>query len=515
MTRLSILCVLAALVLAAIPAGAQVHHSTSPDLPALERYIATAVSGWDVPGLAIAIVKDDSVVMARGFGVREIGKPDTVDAHTLFAIASLSKAFTVASLGRMVEQGKLRWNDKVTDYVPSFQMYDPYVTREMTVRDLLTHRSGLNTFGGDLIWYGTDYSRAEVIRRIRYLKPRYSFRANYGYQNIMFLTAGEVLRAVSGVSWDDYVRDSLFAPLGMRESNTSVRDLAGRPDVATPHTKWHGQTVTIPYRNVDNIGAAAAINASVHDLAQWIRMWLRPESAPGPRILNDATKFEIFSPQTILPISQRGTQLIPSRHFSAAGMGWFMNDYLGRKVLNHSGGMDGMISRVILVPEEHLGFVMLTNSINGVTTPLMYRILDDYLGGADRDWSGEQLSMSASGDSAAAAAQKKEEAARVKNTKPSLPLLSYTGTYRSQMYGDVIVDMEKGALIIRFVPTASYVGDLTHWQYDTFRVELRDKTLPPGKVTFVLDANGKPSELKVVIPNPDFDFSELELKRVD
>jgi hypothetical protein len=196
-------------------------------------------------------------------------------------------------------------------------------------------------------------------------------------------------------------------------------------------------------------------------------------------------------------------------------MGWFMNDYLGRKVLNHSGGMDGMISRIVLVPEEHLGFVVLTNSINGLTTPVMYRVLDAYLGGTARDWSAEQLAMSAAADSAEVAAEKKEEAARAKNTKPSLPLLSYTGTYRSQLYGDVIVDMEKGALTIRFVPTATYVGDLTHWQYDTFRVELRDKTLPPGTATFVLGASGKPVELRVVIPNPDFDFTELELKRAD
>jgi CubicO group peptidase (beta-lactamase class C family) len=505
----------ALLLLLIAPFGGAQTSSVPPDLAKLDAYFAKAVTDWKVPGVAIAIVKDDAVVFAKGYGVREIGKPDLVDEHTQFAIASLSKAFTVASLGRMVEQGKLRWNDKVTDYVPYFQMYDPYVTREMTVRDLLTHRSGLHTFGGDLIWYGTNYSRSEIIRRIRFLKPRYSFRANYGYQNIMFLTAGEVLKAVSGVAWDDYVRDSIFAPLGMTESNTSVTALAGRPDVATPHTTWHDTLVTVPYRNVDNVGAAAAINSSVHDLSAWIRMWLRNDAAAGPKIVSDATKFDIFAPQTILPISQRGTQLIPSRHFSAAGMGWFMNDYLGRKVLNHSGGMDGMISRIVLVPEERLGFVVLTNSINGLTTPLMYRVLDAYLGGAERDWSAEQLAMNAAADSAALAAEKKDQAARVKNTKPSLPLLSYTGTYRSQMYGDVIVDMEKGALTIRFVPTASYFGDLTHWQYDTFRVELRDKTLPPGTATFVLGASGKPVELRVVIPNPDFDFTELELKRAD
>ncbi len=495
-------------------AGAQ--EAKKPvDLDALDRYVAKAVKDWNVPGLALAIVKDDSVVFAKGYGLREIGKPDLVDTHTLFAIASLSKAFTVAALGRMVDQGKLRWNDKVTDYVPYFQMYDPYVTREMTVRDLLCHRSGLNTFAGDLIWYGTNYDRREVIRRIRFVKPRYSFRANYGYQNIMVLTAGEVLQSVSGKSWDEYTRDSLFAPLGMTESNTSVRYLAQSADVATPHTMHRGTLVTIPYRNVDNIGSAAAINSSVSDLAKWMRMWLRDDASPGVKLLSDATKFDIWSPQTILPLSPRGSKNVPSRHFSAAGLGWFMNDYLGRKMLNHSGGMDGMISRIALVPEEHMGLILLTNSINGVTTPLMYKILDAYLGGAERDWSSEQLAMSASGDSAAAAADRVQDAGRVKNTKPSLPLLAYTGTYRSEMYGNVIVDMEKGALTVRFVPTETYVGDLTHWHYDTFRIELRDKTLPPGMVTFVIGASGKPTEMKVVIPNPDFDFSELELKRVD
>jgi CubicO group peptidase (beta-lactamase class C family) len=485
------------------------------DLNALDAYIANAVKSWELPGMAVGIVKNDSVIFAKGYGVKEMGKPDPVTTHTMFAIASLSKAFTAASLGMMVEQGKLKWNDKVTQYLPYFQMYDPYVTREMTVRDLLCHRSGLHTFGGDLIWYGTKYDRKEVVRRIRYLKPRYSFRANYGYQNIMFLAAGEVLTAVSGKSWDDFVRDNIFNPLGMTGTNTSVTLLADNPDVATPHTTYKGTLITVPYRNVDNVGSAAAINSNVNDLAKWIKMWLRDEQSSGTKLLKEETKHEIFSPQTVLPITQRGMKFIPSRHFSAAGLGWFMNDYLGKKVLNHSGGMDGMISRLVLVPEEKFGFVILTNSINSVSTPVMYKILDTFLGGPERDWSAEYLAQKHTSDSTAAEAEKKMIADRVKNTKPSLPLLKYTGTYRSEMYGDVIVDMESNALIVRFLPTDSYVGDLTHWHYDTFQINLRDKTLPAGMVTFLLDANGKPSEMKVDIPNPDFDFTELELKRID
>ena len=487
------------------------------DFPNLDAYIAKSMKNWNIPGLAIAIVKDDSVVFAKGFGVRTMGTHDSVDTHTLFAIASLSKAFTTASLGLLVDQKKLNWDDRVTDYVPYFQLYDPYATREMRVRDLLCHRSGLHTFGGDLIWYGTTYDRKEIIHRIRHLKPRYSFRATYGYQNIMLLTAGEIIPAITGRQWDDCIRDSIFVPLGMTETNTSVRAFEGQSDVATPHTTYHGALITIPYRNVDNVASAAAINSSVNDLAKWMRFWLRPPDTNGVGVLHlsSATRYELWTPQTIIPISQRATKINPSRHFSTAALGWFAFDYLGRKIMNHGGGMDGMISNITLAPEERLGVVILTNSINSLPPAIAYRVLDQYLGAPERDWSTENLERMKAADSSMKAAQKKEAGERAKSSKPSLTPGEYAGTYRSEMYGDVRVAEEDGKLVVFFVPTPSFVGDLTHWQYNTFTIDLRDHTLPTGKVTFEVDASGKCSDMKINIPNPDFDFTELELKRVE
>jgi CubicO group peptidase (beta-lactamase class C family) len=482
----------------------------SPDLKSLDFYIAKAIKDWNVPGLAIAVVKDDSVVFAKGYGVKTIGKNDPVDTRTLFAIASLSKAFTSASLGMLVEEGKMKWDDKVTDHVPYFQLFDPYATREMTIRDLLCHRSGLVTFGGDLIWYGTNYSRKEIIERIRYLKPKYSFRSSYGYQNIMFITAGEALYKVSGKTWDDFVKDRIFKPLGMNETNTSVNTPAD--NVATPHTQHKGELITVPYRVVDNCGAAAAINSNVTDLSKWIKMWLSKDSSKT--LLKWSTKHEIWTPHTIIPISENGMRNIPSRHFSAAALGWFTFDYQGKKILEHGGGMDGMISKICLVPEENLGFVILTNSISSLSSALEYKVLDLYLGAKERDWSSEVLKRVKDFEIREKEEEKKKEEARVKNTKPSLPLEAYVGTFGGSMYGNVKVELENGNLIVRFLPTASFVGDIRHWHYDTFEIELRDPNLPKGLVNFILDTDGKVTEMKVDIPNPDFDFTELELRRL-
>lgn len=487
------------------------------DLTKLDSYFEKSRKEWNLPGLSVAIVRNDTVILSKGYGIKSIDKSENdpsnkVDDHTLFAIASLSKAFTTASLGKLVETGKIKWNDKVTNYLPYFQMYDPYVTREMTIRDLVSHRSGLETFSGDLVWWGTTHSRKEVIESVRYLKPASSFRSKYGYQNLMFLSAGEIIPAVTGKSWDEFVRDSIFVPLGMTETNTSVRYLTTGVNYATPHVKWNDKLITVPYRNVDNVGAAAAINSNVHDLSKWIRMWLRKGDKS---VVNDNIRHEVWTPQTILPISKRGLEAMPSRHFSAAAMGWFTFDYHGRKILNHSGGMDGMISYLVLVPEEKFGFVILSNSYDTPAGALMIKVLDYYLAGIDRDWSAESLEQVRKGEAQEKSDAEKREMERNKNSKPSLALNEYAGTYHSALYGDVKVLVKDKSFVLNFIPTPSFNdAKLTHWQYDTFQIELADKTLPKGWVGFVLDREGKSVEMKIDIPNPDFDFGELELKKI-
>jgi CubicO group peptidase (beta-lactamase class C family) len=483
----------------------------------IDEYAARAGQDWKVPGFSVAIVKDDKVVFAKGYGVRELGKPAPVDKETLFAVASNTKAFTAAALATLVDEGKLRWDDPVTKYLPWFQLSDPYVTREMTVRDLLSHRSGLATFGGDLLWYETTYPREEIIRRIRYLKPTYGFRSHYGYQNIMFLTAGEIVPAVTGKSWDDYVREKFFVPLGMTRTNTTFKQLSAAENVATPHNEVDGRVRVVHYSNVDAAGGAAAINSSAAEMAEWVRLQLGRGTFQGKKIFSAAAAREMWTPNTVVSgVSESAEKFNPTVHFNLYGMGWFLSDYRGRRVVTHSGGLDGMTSRVALLPEENLGVVILTNSETPLQSFLWYKVFDVFTGAPPRDWSADYMARVRAAREREAAEAKRIEESRVPNTKPSLPLGAYAGTYGGQMYGDAKVTEENGRLVVRLVPSPNYVGDLEHWHFDTFRIKWRESVVypyPRGWVTFTLDPRGKVSEMKIDVPNPDFDFKELEFKR--
>ena len=487
------------------------------DLKKLDKYIKTAQKQWNIPGLAIAIVKDDKIIFSKGYGVKEYEKKAKVTDKSLFAIASNTKAFTAAALSILVDEGKISWDDPVRKYLPYFQLYNPYVSENMTVRDLLCHRAGFATFAGDLVWYGTTYSRKEVIERARYIKPTYGFRAHYGYSNIMFLTAGEIIPAVTGKSWDDFIKEKFFEPLQMTTTNTSIRDFTEKSDIAMPHHVEPGKKpIPIKYVNWDNIAPAGSINACVSELANWIRMQLNNGKFEGKEILSEKQIRIMRSPQIMKSVSKWSEKTWPSKHFSAYGLGWDLFDYHGRKIVNHGGGADGMISKTVLVPEENLGFVILTNSINYLPTALMYYILDDYFGAEEKDWSTVYYGFYTDGIKREQERMAKAEAERNKNSKPSLALPEYTGTYRSDLYGDVEVKLENGKLVLYFVPTPIFVGDLSHWQYNTFSIKLRNiYSLPQGTVNFVLNDKGKVTEVQIDIPNPDFDFTELKLFKVE
>lgn len=485
-------------------------------LKEIDEYARKAMQDWRVPGFAMAIVKDDKVIFARGYGVRKLGEATPVDERTLFAVASNTKAFTAACLAILVDEGKLKWDDPVTKYLPSFQLYDPYVTREMTVRDLISHRIGLATFGGDLLWYETNYDRDEILRRIRYLKPTSSFRSRFGYQNIMFLAAGQIVAKVSGKSWDEFVRERILNPLGMNATKTSVRDFKSTDNIAAPHNELDGKIRVVRYSNVDGVAAAAGINSNVVEMAQWLRLQLGRGAFEGKRIFSAATSHEMWQPNTLIPLSEASEKFNPTRHFRAYGMGWFMNDYYGRKILEHSGGLDGMISQTGMIPEENLGVVILSNSETSLPTIMMNKVFDVFLGAPKRDWSAELLARVAQGKEAERKEELETEAARAKDTKPSLALAQYAGTYAGEMYGEASVIEENGKLVLRLAPAANFVGDLEHWQYDTFTVKWHDSVSYPfgrGFVTFTLNAQGKVDEMKIDVPNPDFDFKELEFKR--
>ncbi len=509
------LILLALLICGVSPALAQ---NSDSRLSHINEYAEKAGKDWKVPGFAVAIVKDDKVVLSRGYGLRQLGKPDAVDEHSLFAIASNTKAFTAAALAILVDEGKLKWDDPVTKYLPYFQLYDPYVTRELTIRDLLSHRSGLETFSGDLLWYESNYSRAEILRRARMLKPISSFRSRFGYSNILFLAAGEIVASVTGNSWEEFLKERFFTPLGMNRTVITHEELLKSENVATPHNRVEGAVRVIRYGNVDNIGAAGAIKSSVADMAQWLRLQLNRGTFEKKKLFGADRSREMWTPHIVLgPISEQAEKFNPTRHFSLYGLGWVLNDYQGRLMVSHGGGLDGMVSQVALVPEEKLGVVVLTNSETPLGSILVNKIVDLFLGVTPRDWNGDFLARARQSEQAASAAAKRIEDARVMNTKPSLMLASYAGNYTSPTYGDAKLSEEHGKLVLRLVGSPYFVGDLEHWHFDTFRIKWRDSVVysfPKGFVSFTLTPQAKPDELKIDVPNPDFDFKELDFKRV-
>ncbi|HLM62188.1 MAG TPA: serine hydrolase, partial [Pyrinomonadaceae bacterium] len=456
----------------------------------------------------------DKVVFAKGYGTRELGKADKVDENTLFAIASNSKAFTTAALAILADEKKLNWDDKVVKYLPEFQIYNPYVTSELTIRDLVSHRSGLDTFSGDLLWYETNYNSDEILRRVRYLKPKSSFRSAFGYQNLMFVAAGKIIERVSGKTWSQFVGERILTPLGMTRTTTSVKDL--KDNFSKPHNESGGRLRVLHSGNVDGATAAAGLNSSAADVAQWLRLQLGRGKYDGKQIFSERQAGEMWSAQTILGVNPFPAKDAPTKLFSAVGLGWFLNDYRGRKVVSHGGGLDGMISQTAMMPEENLGLVVLTNSETGVNTILQNKIFDVFLDAPKRDWSSERLERAKQTKAKAAEEDQKIVALRVANTKLSLALKDYTGNYADQLYGDAIVAEENGKLVLRFVQSPNFVADLEHWHYDTFQIKWRPTVaynFPRGFVTFTIDKTGKTDEMKIDQPNNDFWFYELEFKR--
>lgn len=482
-------------------------------LAKLDAIFAKALKDFNVPGMAIAIVKDDQVIFNKGYGVKSTITNEPVTLNTSFAIASNSKAFTAAALAILVDEGKIKWSDKVRTYLPYFQLYNPYVSEEMTIRDLLCHRAGLATFSGDLIWYGTTHSREEVIRRAKYLEPVYGFREAYGYSNILFLAAGEIIPAVTGQSWDEFVKERFFSPLNMPFANTSITQFKRGQDIAAPHNEVHGKNIPIDYVNWDNIGPAGSINASTTDVVQWIRLQLGRGTLDGKKYWNEQRTYEMWENITPKSVSKWQRENMPTRHFNGYGLGWELMEYGGEKIVSHGGGYDGMISKTMMIPGKNIGFVILTNNINGLPTYLSFSILDAFLNVSPaRDWPAEFKEMEAKRKLEDAIAAKEREAMRNTESKPSFPLEAYAGVYASEMYGDVVVKLEGTALTIDFVPTALFKGTLSHWQHETFTLNWSTQMmLPSGTATFVQDHNGKVIELRIIVENPDFDFSELKL----
>lgn len=474
---------------------------------------------FNVPGIAVAVVKDGQVVLQKGYGVRRVGESAPVTADSLFRIASNTEAFTAASLGILVDEGKIHWDDRVGELMPGFQMYDSYITREMTVTDLLVHRSGLGLGEGDLMFFPpSNLTREQILQRLRFLKPATSFRSGYAYDNLLYLVAGQLIPAVTGTSWDDFVRRRIFAPLGMTHSGTSTEALLKGADVATPHAMVNGKLQPLERENVDNNAPAGSIVSCVSDLAKWVRVQLDRGKMPGGRLFSEAQSKKMWTGQTILPIHEDPEALRPD--FYEYGLGWFLRDYRGRRVVYHTGVLAGFVSRVLMVPDQRLGIVVLTNQEEeGAHSAIAWSIVDHYLAASPTDWV-KVFSDAAKKEAAESAAEvAKSGGSRNPNSRPSLPLSKYAGRYQDAWYGDINVTERAGKLVMTFTHSKQLVGELEHWQYDTFVAHWRDRSLGADAfVTFSLAPDGSIDEVRLrpVSPATDFsfDFQDLLLKPV-
>ena len=490
-----------------------------------EQRVETLRKAVGVPGVSISIVEDGKVTMAKGFGVRRLESPDPVGPDTLFSTGSTGKAVTVAALATLVDQGKIGWDDKVVDHLTWFQMYDPWVTREMTVRDLLVHRSGLGLGAGDLLFVpDAKASRAESVRRLRYIKPATSFRSGFAYDNVLYMVAGQLIEAVTGETFEKYVAEHVFKPAGMLHSTSDEDIRLTRPDRAQPHARLGGAIRGIGQQQVlnereglgRNAAPAGGLAVSANDMARWLLIQLAHGKLPEGegRLFSEAASKEMWTPVVFQPIEELPPALAAAvPNFSTYALGWDVQDYKGEKIIMHGGFVWGFKTAVVLIPRRNVGFSIAINSEDGVLiNGLLYELLDHYLGKPNEDWPAAWMAYKQELVAKATKSLSVQTAKRAK-VGPSLAPARYAGRYVDPWYGPIDVAATDGKLAIDFHHTRGMKGRLDHWQYDTFVTRFDDPTIEPAFVTFALDAEGKVDRvtMKAVSPAADFSYDYQDL----
>lgn len=493
---------------------------TSPEIDALvERTLKT----FDVPGIAVAIIKDDKVIHAKGYGVRSLKTMQKVDENTLFGVASNSKAYTAAALGILVDEKKLKWDDKVTDYIPEFKMYNPYVTEEFTIKDLLTHRSGLGLGAGDLMMWpdSSNFTKADIIHNLRYLKPVSSFRTKYDYDNNLYIVAGEVVARVSKMPWEDFIEQHIMQPLGMSKSAASLSRVKDKSNVIDPHAPVNGKVQAIGIDWSETANAAGGIYSSVADMSKWVIAQINggKYSDGSKRLFSDEVHQEMWSPQTIIPV--RGATPY-NTHFSSYGLGWFLSDIKGYKQATHTGGLAGIVTQVTILPEMKLGIIVFTNQqVGAAFTAITNTIKDSYLGMPKVDRIAEYHARVVAGNEnakkitdeiwSAINAQQKN------NTK--IDLNTFAGTYNDKWFGDIVIIPKNGKLMFESKRSPRLSGEMYFYKGNTFVVKWNDRSLDADAfVKFSLDTEGKAAGITMEAISPltdfSFDFQDLDFQVV-
>lgn len=487
-----------ALAIAIVASPAIARAQQKPDLKAFDAYVAHAARDWRVPGMAVSIVKDDSVVFAKGYGVIQIGKPAPATEHTRFAIGSTTKAMTTAALAMLVDEGKLHWDDRLIDLLPDFQLYDAYATHEMTVRDLLTHRSGLP--GTDLLWVipQNNISTAEMMHRLRYVKPESSFRSHWEYQNVVYSIAGLLIERISGMPWQDFVRKRIFTPLGMNETVPLVSEVQGQPNVAVPHDLVNDTVSVVPVRTTDGVASAGSVWSSVSDMSKWMRFMLDSGRVGTKQLIQPATFAEIVAPEIRAPMEEYPALELSKPRFFSYALGWFVEEYHGHTIWMHTGSIDGMCALIALDPARKLGVYVLENLDHAeLRHALMFQVLDMYGGGdakPPRDWSKDVLALF-NAKRAERPSRRNARPATADSAAPaSLPLDRYAGTYTDSTYGTVTVTEANGGLHAKFDKWE--IGDLVHGRYEEFHSKVRDPLEGIAQLTFVPDGAGHASAVR-------------------
>jgi CubicO group peptidase (beta-lactamase class C family) len=453
----------------------------------LDKYVEKARKDWNVPGLSITVVKDDKVIFAKGYGIRELGKKDPVNTKTLFGAMSTTKAMTVAVLAMLVDEGKVNWDDKVIKHLPEFKVSDPYVTKEIKIRDLLTHNAGLGN--ADHLWGWTPSMPADqVVSKMQYAEPAYSFRDGFVYQNIMYLVAGRVIERVSGKSWEEFLKERLFDPLGMKNTYATYGLSNGYDNRSIAHFEFDGKIQPISESLADGIGPAGSVWSNADDIGKWVSFMLGNTTVNGKQLLKPETHREILKPHVIVPVKDfYPTTAVTKPNWTTYGLAWFQHDYRGEMVNFHTGSLAGRTAIIGLLADKKVGVYIFGNVDHAeVRHALMYKVFDLFAFDDDsRDWSAELFTLYAGLKEKAKKAAKSVEGLRKENTKPSLPMSDYTGRYHDRFYGDVEIKSVDGKM--RIVMSPEMQGDVNHWHYDTFEVSWDTKWWGTSLIAFDLN----------------------------
>lgn len=436
----------------------------------LDRYIDSARKDWNVPGMSVVVVQDGKIVLAKGYGSRELGKNEPVDTQTLFGAMSTTKAMTAVAMGLLVDEGKVSWRDKVVKHLPDFRIGDPYITQELEVRDLFTHNSGLAST--DYLWARTpELSPDEAIRRMQYAKPAYSFRGGFAYHNSMYLVAGKVIEKVSGMSWERFMTERVFRPLGMNNTYPTLADALNQSNRSSAHYEVKKKIEVIPEMPIDSVAPAGAVWSNADDIGKWVMYLLTGKTSDGKDLLKPGTLEEIFKPQVILPSNFYPTFSLLKPRWTTYGFGWFQHDYRGEKVDLHTGSIDGRTAIVGLLRDKHLGVYVFGNLDHAEARhAIVYKTFDllafnDTVG---RDWNAEFKKMYNAQNAAGEKQYEELIAKKLSDTKPSHPLADYAGTYSDPLYGTFEIKLVNGKL--QAIASKNLTGELQHRHVDTFLV---------------------------------------------